>query len=125
MCFHYFYIVIICIYNIDYLSLYIEICRYLRSFDNYHIKVDWETHQIFLKYRDKLFVQWRAPPHLRGIYPGGLQRAKALKSCHSEFHRILWCGYYSRYLLPAYFNFRRILYVERKVYELAYKSIYI
>jgi hypothetical protein len=30
----------------------------------FHIKADWETHQILMKYRDKLFRQWRAP-HLR------------------------------------------------------------
>lgn len=26
-----------------------------------HIKVAWETHQIKMKYRDKLLFQWRAP----------------------------------------------------------------
>ena len=41
-----------------------------------HIKANWETHQIYQKYRDTLVCQWRAPMP-KGIdlrVTGGLQR---------------------------------------------------
>ncbi len=53
-----------------------------------------------MKYRDKLSLLMAGPAVLRG---GDLLRSKAdykggraLKSCHSEFHHILWCGPYKR-----------------------------
>ncbi len=47
--------------------------------------------------RHSVTVQWRASPARAGFratedYKG----RRALKSCHSEFHRILWCGSHSR-----------------------------
>lgn len=41
----------------------------------YHIKVDWETLQIIMKYRDKLSHPMAGPNLFRGaLKPGGLQR---------------------------------------------------
>jgi len=61
----------------------------------YHIKVDWETHQIYVKYRDKLSRLMAGPdrsPERWLITQADYKGWRALKSCHSEFHRILWCG---------------------------------
>jgi len=44
------------------------------------IKLIWKPRQRFI-------FQWRATPS-GSIYAGGLQRERALKTCHSEFHRI-------------------------------------
>ena len=42
---------------------------------NNHIKADWETHQIFMKCRDKLSFPMAGPNLLVGAFmPGGLQR---------------------------------------------------
>ena len=61
------------------------------SFKVYHIKVDWETHQLLVKYRDKLSQPMAGPiPLVGGIYAqADYKGGRALKSCHSEFHRIL------------------------------------
>lgn len=61
----------------------------------YHIKVDWETHQIYMKYRDKLSRLMAGPDRFSErwlITQADYKGWRALKSCHSEFHRILWCG---------------------------------
>ena len=48
---------------------------------------DWETHQFYQKTETGFSSQWRATPS-GSIYVGGLQRGRALKSCHSEFRHI-------------------------------------
>lgn len=61
----------------------------------YHIKVDWETHQFYMKYRDKLSRLMAGPNRFSErwlITQADYKGWRALKSCHSEFHRILWCG---------------------------------
>lgn len=56
----------------------------------YHIKVDWETRQIYMKYRDNLSRPMAGPsrkrmPVCRGITKDGESSNPVL----SEFHRIL------------------------------------
>ncbi len=67
----------------------------LRMKDN-HIKVDWETHQILLKYRGKLSCPMAGPTSQEAFTgtKADYKGQRALKSCYSEFHRILWCGIY-------------------------------
>lgn len=57
----------------------------------YHIKVDWETHQLIVKYRDKLSRPMAGPNLLREVVhtQADYKGRRALKSCLSEFHRIL------------------------------------
>ena len=45
----------------------------------------------FMKYRDKLCVPMAGHNSSEYAQHCGLQRTEALKSCQSEFHRILWC----------------------------------
>jgi len=46
-----------------------------------------------MKYRDKLRFSM-AGHALRGnLWVGGLQRGRALKSCHSEFHHIIGAAF--------------------------------
>ena len=54
------------------ITLYICITMMMR---NTHIKADWETHQFFMKCRDKLSFPMAGPNLLVGAFmPGGLQR---------------------------------------------------
>ena len=56
----------------------------------YHIKVDWETHQLQMKCRDKLSRPMAGPIFRGGFMPRqDYKGRRALKSCHPEFHRIL------------------------------------
>ncbi len=52
-----------------------------------------------MKYRDKLthlMAGRNSSKETAGCFRhSGLQRGGALKSCQSEFHRILWCGFYT------------------------------
>lgn len=56
-----------------------------------HIKVDWETHQLQMKYRDKLSQLMAGLDSLGNglIIPEDYKDWRALKSCLSEFHHIL------------------------------------
>ena len=60
----------------------------------HHIKVDWETHQILMKYRDKLRRLMAGPILARGglISPGGLQRAAGTQilSFGVSSHPLMW-----------------------------------
>ncbi len=64
---------------------------------NFHIKVDWETLQIFMKYRDKL-SRPMAGPILSSESSFNARRItkddEHSNPVISEFHRILWCGPY-------------------------------
>ena len=77
---------------------------------NNHIKVDWETHQILLKYRDKLSCPMAGPTSQEAFIgtKADYKGQRALKSCHSEFHRILWCGIYKkgriRFMVRLFFS---------------------
>lgn len=55
---------------------------------------------IFMKYRDKLRFSM-AGHALRGnLWVGGLQRGRALKPCHSEFHHIIGAAFYKKGMCP-------------------------
>ncbi len=64
------------------------------SFKVYHIKVDWETHQLLVKYRDKLSQPMAGPiPLVGGIKcPGGLQRRTSTQilSFGVSSHPLMW-----------------------------------
>lgn len=45
-----------------------------------HIKANWETHQIYQKYRDKLALQWRAPRRKTLPLPGAQGGLQSLAS---------------------------------------------
>ncbi|WP_302612303.1 hypothetical protein, partial [uncultured Muribaculum sp.] len=68
-----------------------------REFDikKYHIKVDWETHQIFMKYRDKLSCLMAGPILINfgeAYCPGGLQRTASAQilSFGVSSHPLMW-----------------------------------
>lgn len=59
----------------------------------YHIKVDWETHQIFMKYRDKRNNLMAGPiSNERFLHPGGLQRivSTQILSFGVSSHPLVW-----------------------------------
>ena len=61
----------------------------------YHIKVDWETRQFYMKYRDKLSGQWRASTTALAVgafEPEDYKGRRALKSClfGVSSHPLMW-----------------------------------
>ena len=57
----------ICFFNLQYIFLS-QYNKSVISQTSYHIKVDWETHQIFLKYRDKLSCPMAGPTSMRRYF---------------------------------------------------------
>ena len=60
-----------------------------------------------MKYRDKLSRPMAGLIPLGGGFssPEDYKGRRALKSCHSEFHHILWCGQYRKPLKSNYQDF--------------------
>jgi len=49
-----------------------------------------------MKYRDKLRFSMAGHILRDNFIVGGLQRGRALKSCHTEFHHIIGAAFYKR-----------------------------